>query len=299
MVLAVCGIGLLETGAHYFFKNRAPDLQLWQSMRPRIASLIQRGDIVATAPTWSEPMARKAFGDELMPLTMVARPDDDGFARVLEIGILGQSRQEFATWPIVHHEMVGKFELSIRKNPTWEEVRYAAADHVDAQSLSIAVNRDGSESVCRFDNAAPMTSGNLGGDPTSPSARFTCPGGGIHWVGVTIIDDEKYRPRRCIWSPPSSVGELILRFHQVAFGKKLVGHAGAPWLMVRDGVGPPVQLSASTDKGTIGMVAAADTAGWIRFEWDTVRLAHSISDLELKLARVQGEQRFCFTLEAR
>jgi hypothetical protein len=144
-----------------------------------------------------------------------------------------------------------------------------------------------------------MTAGNLGGDPGSPRKRFSCPGGGFHWVGVTIIDDEQYRPRRCIWAPPSVLGPVILHFRAVPFGRKLVGHAGAPWLMVRDGVGPPISLTASTHGSELGAVAAKDTDGWIRFEWDTERLNDVVADLDLKIAQVHSEQRFCFTLEAR
>lgn len=297
--LLIGGVAVLETILHFTFRDRAPKERQWRDLKPRIAALYQPGDLVAVAPDWGEPMARRAFGDSIMPLSAVARGDDDTFARVIEIGILGKRRTEFASWPIVSHESLGKFELTLRKNPTWQRTRFDAIEHVDAASLSVAIERSNGEEACNFSDFAPMTAGNLGGDPTSPRVRFSCPGGGIHWVGVTIIDDEHYRPRRCIWAPPSTQGTIALRFHQVSFGAKLVGHAGAPWLMVRDGVGPPIALSAGASGTTLGSVAAKDTDGWIRFEWQTEHLKDKTSDLELKIAQTRGEQRFCFTLEAR
>ena len=298
-MLAVLTLALLETGAHFYFKDRAPAQSEWQALKPRVAALAQPGDLVVVAPNWGEPMARLALGDELMPLSMVARAGDDGFSRVIELGVLGQSRSEFSTWPSLRHEHFGKFEIFVRKNPRWEQVRFEALEHVDAQSLSVALIRNGIEEGCPFTNSATMTSGNLGGDPTAPKERFNCSGGGIHWVGITIIDDEQYRPRRCLWAPPSHVGDVLLRFRQVAFGKRLVGHAGAPWLMVRDGVGPAVKLLATTVKGAIGAVAAKDTDGWVRFEWNTEALQNTVLDLDLRLPAITGEQRFCFALEAR
>jgi len=298
-LIGVCAVALVETALHFVFRDRAPTKQQWHEVSSRIAALYQRGDLVVVAPSWGEPMARETLGDSIMPLSAVARAGDDAFARVLEVGILGQKRTEFSQWPALRHETFGKFELSIRHNPSWQQVRFDAVEHVDQASLTVSMQRPNGEEPCQFSDTAPMRAGNLGGDPTSPRSRFSCPGGGIHWVGVTIIDDEQYRPRRCIWAPSSTLGSVVLRFRQVPFGTRLVGHAGAPWLMVRDGVGPPIAVTATTAGGVIGAIGAKDTDGWIRFEWNTDRLQNSVSDLELRIAQTPSEQRFCFALEAR
>jgi len=251
------------------------------------------------APSWSEPLARETLGAALLPMSMVARAGDDPFARVIEIDILGQHDAAFAQWPVVRRESAGKFELLVRRNPSWQRVYYDALQQVEPSSMSVSIARAGGELSCGYSDVAPMAAGNLGGDPTSPHARFSCPGGGIHWVGITIIDDEQYRPRRCIWAPSSTLGEVVLRLRRVPFKSRLVGHAGAPWLMVRDGAGPAISVTATAAGGPVGSVAAKDTDGWIRFEWNTQSLANSTSDLELRIAQTRREQRFCFTLEVR
>ena len=300
LIVCVCLIAVWETAAHFVLNGRAPSSQEWQGIKPRVSALFNRGDLVIAAPAWGEPLARQALGDALMPLPVVARADDDEFPRAIQIGILGQERREFSDWPELHRETFGKFELSVRKNPTFEPIRYQLLEHVDSTSMTVSQLRNGHDEACPFNDSAAMSAGNLGGDPTAPKMRFVCSGGPLHWVGVTIIDDEKYRPRRCMWAPPLAAGPLVLRFYQVPFGRHLVGHAGAPWLMVRDGVGPPITLTASTSRGTLGSVAAKDTDGWVRFEWNTESLENTTADLQLSIVGAQGgDQRFCFTLESR
>jgi hypothetical protein len=295
LVLVVSLVALCEAASHFIFRQRAPGLQDWQRIEPRVASLSQPGDLVVVAPEWAEPLARQAFGDALMPLPMVARAGDDDFSRAIEVGILGRTRSELSGWTPIQRESFGKFEVTVRKNPTYAQSRYRFVDHVDSASLSVARRRGDTEQPCSFSESAPMTAGNLGGDPTSPKVRFNC--SDSSWVGVTIIDDERYHPRRCIWAPAIPGAPLVLRFHQVPLGRKLVGHAGGPWLMVRDGAGPPIALGAATAQGEIGSVAAKDTDGWVRFEWDTVS---KTDDAQLTVAATGSvEQRFCFTLEVR
>jgi len=299
LVLSVCLVALGEAAAHFVFRSRAPSASDWQALKSQLAPLYKSGDLVAVAPDWGEPLARQALGDAMMPLSMVARADDADFPRALQISFMGQRREELSRWPEARREKLGPFSISILTNPNWKAARYQFIDHIEATSLSVSVSRGGVDEACPYSESAQMSAGNLGGDPTSPKVRFSCPGGSFHWIGVTIIDDEQYRPRRCIWAPPNAAGPVNLRFRQVPLGKKLIGHAGAPWLMVRDGVGPPISLSIANSQGKLGSFAAKDIGGWIRFEWDTQVLENTTSDLQLTIVGTgHGEQRFCFTLES-
>ncbi len=38
-------------------------------------------------------------------------------------------------------------------------------------------------------------------------------------VGATVIADEEFRPRRCLWSHPFARGEIVTRFHHVPLGR--------------------------------------------------------------------------------
>src|SRR5262245_37726671 len=82
--------GLFELGAHVYFSRRAPTTEAWTGVRPFVASAYKPENVVVVAPYWAEPMARLAFGDELMPLRDVARPDVTRYPEALEVSILGQ-----------------------------------------------------------------------------------------------------------------------------------------------------------------------------------------------------------------
>src|SRR4051794_6255769 len=89
LALAVPVLGLLELAAHFFFSHRAPTKEQWADVRPLVASWHHPGDVVVISPFWAEPMARLKFGDAMMPLREVARPDITRYARALEVSIVG------------------------------------------------------------------------------------------------------------------------------------------------------------------------------------------------------------------
>jgi len=300
LVFVVIALAVGESAAHFVVKNRAPSLQDWQRLKSKVASLYRPGDLVAVAPAWGDPLARQALGDTTMPLAMVARSEIGDFPRAIQIDFLGQKRKDLVTWPEIHQESFGPFTLLVQNNPHFEPARYQFIDHIEDKSMTVSVLRSGNEQACAFSESAPMSAGGLGGDPTSPRLQFSCPGGAFHWVGVTIIDDDEYQPRRCIWAPPNPAGPIILKFHQVHLGRKMVGHAGAPWLMVRDGVGPAVSITGATSQGQLGSTRVKDTDGWVRFEWNTQPFENSVADVQLTIVGTPShDQRFCFTLESR
>lgn len=251
------------------------------------------------APSWADPLARQHLG-ELMPIQMVARGGDEACARAIEIDFMGQSTAAIHRWPIENSKNVGPFQIKQRRNPHWVPSRYAFLEHIAPEALQVTVVDGNDPQECPFETKAPMTSGGLGGDPTAPRQRFHCPSGGYRWVGVTIIDDQNYQPRQCIWVPPPRRGSLTLRFTQVPLGRKLVGHAGGPWLMVRDGVGPAIRLSAAINGRTLGERPLRDTDGWTAFDWDTLSFNETVGTVELTVTGSPDvDQRLCLTLDAR
>src|SRR6266536_5522047 len=82
-------LGLVELGAHFFFSRRAPTHDQWSEVRGLVASWYEPGEVVVIAPHWAEPMARWSFGESLMPLRDVARPDVTRYAKALEVSVLG------------------------------------------------------------------------------------------------------------------------------------------------------------------------------------------------------------------
>src|SRR6185312_11155566 len=103
------------------------------------------------------------------------------------------------------------------ENPAPRKVIYDFVDH--ARPGDADVRNTDPEAACPWNANAQIVAGGLGGHPTFPKERFECPIGVFFNVGVTVIADEEFRPRRCLWSHPPLRGEIVTRFHDVPLGK--------------------------------------------------------------------------------
>jgi hypothetical protein len=299
--LAVPAAGLIELGAHYYFAGRAPKVEEWADLRPAVEQLRKEGELVVVAPQWAEPLARQAFGDALMPMRDVARPDDSGYARAIEVSMLGQHAAELRGWTRLESERHGAFELSVLENPRAEKVLYDFVDHIDPSAAEVAeLEGGGAPRPCLWRDNASVTNGALGGNPTFPSHRFSCASGEWFFVGVTIIDDNReYQPRRCIWSHPSPAGPTSIRFRSVPLGRTVHGFAGLPWLLFRDGVGAPVELEVLVDGHSVGKATHRDQDGWSGFSFPTGREGGT-GEVEFRVSTANAKDRhFCFAADMR
>ena len=188
---------LIELGAHLYFAWRAPTQAQWQAAAPQIAPLRKPADLVVVGPQWAEPIARMVLGDSVMPLRDVARPDESRYATAMEVSILGQRSKYVRGWQELERHKIGKFVVRRLQNPGVQKVLYDFVDHVEPSSTT-ALLHDGPERPCPWSDHAQTYAGLLGGPPTFPSRRFVCPGASQLFVGVTVVEDQDYLPRRCI-----------------------------------------------------------------------------------------------------
>lgn len=264
LLLALPVAGLGELGMHFFFARRPPTFEEWGAVREPVLRFADAGAPVVVAPGWADPLARQALGDERMPLSHVARPDVDRFERAVELSILGQRAPELSGWVEVAAEQHGKFLLRRLENPRYRPVVF---DFVEGARPPLAeVMTTEPREACRWNEHAKTMSGGLGGNPTFPAQRFECPSGAFFHVGATVIADEEFRPRRCLWSHPPKSGEIVTRFGDVALGETIEGHSGMYWIIERERKGAPVTISVRVDGEEIGQVTHADGDGWARFE---------------------------------
>lgn len=297
--LLVPALGVLELGLHVVLAHRAPSVEAWRALAVPALALKRAGEPVVVAPEWAEPLARLTLGDRLFPLGELARADDRSVSRVLELDELGARAPAFVTWRVVSEKREGPFVLRVLENPSPLRARYRFLEHVRPGELSVALVRDGVERTCAYTEHAHATAGGLHGQVAAPSERFQCPGSAELFVGVTVIDDQNYRPRRCIWAHPPQEGTLRLRFAAVPLGTKLRGFAGLSYFLFRDGVGPPITLTASSGAATFGSASHRDESGWSGFELSTAALAGQTADVDLKIQSAGSFRRdYCFAMEA-
>jgi hypothetical protein len=262
--LAIPLLGLLELGAHRWLSRRPPSFDAWLEITSLVREMKQEGDLVVIAPAWADPAARRAFGDALMPLRDVARPDVTRYAHAIEVSILGERAEEVALFREVGRRADGKFLLRRLENPSPAHVLYDFVDHLRPPIADVRGTEP--DVVCTWNERAQIVAGGLGGHPTFPPERFECPGGVFFNVGVTVIADEEFRPRRCIWSHPFARGEIVTRFHDVPLGQVIRGHGGMYWMIERERRGAPISLTVRVDGEPVGSVVHKDGDGWALFE---------------------------------
>ena len=263
--LGVPVLGVAELGGQLWCEHRAPREDAYLALREPIAAAKHPGDVVVVSPRWAEPLVRRALGAELMPLAEVARPDLTRFRRVLEVSVLGERSKELRPFHEVERQSVGPFVVRALENPHFEQVRYDFVDHVAPPYASVF----GTDPPvhCDYSEHAPVLSGGLGGHPTFPADRFLCPNGEFFNVGVTVIADERFLPRRCIWSHPFATGAIVTRFIGVPLGERIEGHGGMYWITERNGTGAPIRLDVAVDGDVVGSYIHSDGDGWSSFDF--------------------------------
>lgn len=290
-------LGLLELGGHFFFAGRAPRIEEWRAVRGVVEELRKNGEVVVVAPAWAEPNARHAFGDALMPVRQVARADESAFKRAIEVGILGDRAPELDGWRAITERREGKFRFRVVENPSPASVMFDFIDEL--KSATVADKAGGATTPCRYETNARRDAGGLHGHPAFPSERHVCSGGDWHFAGVTVIEDEQWRGRRCIWAEPAGNKTLSIQYENVPMGDVVRGYATLPWWIEREGKGLPVNLDVFVDGARIGHYVHRDGDGWKLFKFRTGAKGKHAT-VEFRVSSPGGRDRqFCFAADTR
>lgn len=292
-------LGLAELGGHIYCGQAAPRLREWQNLRPLVASLRRGAGLVAISPRWAEPLARTAFGEDMMPFIDLTRPDESAYPRVIEISAFGQRTPELEGWREVGSRAAGPFVVRALENPRPESVRFSFVDDLDPRRVQVSEGDEGALSPCPWTERAVARTGGLHGAPAFPKKRFRCMSHELVFVGVTVIDDQEYRPRRCLWAHPPVEGGLRIGYSGVPRGRKIVGYSGLPWFLMREGMGPPVELNVRVDGKSVGTIVHRDRDGWKRFELAITEGDRSV-DVEFRVSSdTFADRQFCFYADVR
>ena len=131
LVALVPLFGLTELGLHQWFSSRAPAFEDYAALAPQLLALKKPGEPVVVAPRWAEPLVRQAAGTAF-PLHELARADDTGFRRFLEVSLLGAEAEALAEFKLLERRRVGPFELRVRENPRHEPIEFCLLYTSDA-----------------------------------------------------------------------------------------------------------------------------------------------------------------------
>jgi hypothetical protein len=286
-------VGLVELGLHELFARRAPGFEDYAEMAPALLKLKQPGVPVVVAPAWAEPLVRQA-APSAFPFVELTRPDDTGFASFIEVSLLGQRAPELASLSVRSEQSAGKFRLRVLQNPRPEPAQFDFVTAVEAGEVEVFTKLGEQLTACPLDTRPRTLTGGLHGHLAYPRKRHECLGG--RFVGVTVLDDAAYRPRRCILAQAPVSGSVVLRFNAVPKTAKFVGFRGLSYFLERDEVEPAAELELREAGQQLGRFQVVGADGWRRF--DVTRAAPEAS-IEVEVRAAKPGVDACFALEAR
>lgn len=291
-------VAIAELLAARYFSRRTPTIEEWRAIAQPVARIRQPEDALVVSPTWAEPLARHTLGDRLWPLADVARPGFEGARRAIEISILGQHAAWLSGWPIVSELDQGAFHLSVHENPNYSAPLTNLLERVQRGDVAVFRMHEGTRYECHYKRNVQPSTGGLHGHVAFPRERFICGDSDVEFVGATVIDDEHYRARRCIWAHPVREGTLWLRFESVPLGATLRGHVGLSYFLMRGGKGTDVVMDVFVDGKQVGEVVHKDQLGWQPFRFSVTGGVGRSGRLEFKIHSQRFEARhFCFFAE--
>lgn len=292
LLCAVPLIGLAELALHV--KQTGPDVvpaSDWERARDIVKADLKPEDLVLFEPFWADPIGRETFGGEIMTMRRSGFSDLRRFQRTYEVSIRGDHEPELATWKKVKEERAGGVTVTLLENPEYTPVLEDLIDLVGPDRLAVTAG----DTPCGFTRGA--TSGGSTVVPQGllvPGDKFVCSGG---HVGVAVLHALDHHPHVCIYATPMATS-LKLRFKDVAFGSRIVGHSGVQWVDERTPTPEKIQLQFSAFDHGIAPVFHKVGAGWTGFELPTEDLAGKKGDLVVEIEPAK-ERQFCFEATTR
>jgi hypothetical protein len=306
MACALPALALVELGAHWrqVTKPSIPNDLL--AARTWVAARQQPQDAIVFAPTWIDPLGRKAFAG--MQSTEAATfGDPSRFARIFEVTLGDAEIADGRQGSAVEEATFGAIRVHLTPNTQFAPTARPFALSVDPAHLSAGVQASeaagGAYSTCEF--ARTGGSGGIWSPPTAPQ-QFGCGYAAISRVVLPMLD---YRPRSCLFAPPPGGSKrLVLRFADVQFQSKIEGYHG---LMVQaeHGLdGADVSLEAFVDaelpdrrvvRRSLGSAVHRDGEGWRKFTFETAGLAGQTGDLTLEIQSLAAGRQYCLDADTR
>ncbi len=301
--LAVPLLALIELTGEWAIEARVPKPEHWRAAHDFIAHERRDGDLVTSAPLWTDPLARMYFRD-MISLSDAARPDATRYARAWVATIRGKENPDLRNWREQSATSFGRVTVRLMVNPSPARVLYDFVEHLRPPAVTVERVEGESRRACMFSAGLVVAGGGLGQGALPGPERFQC-GEGWNYVGVTIIEDMDHRGRRCIWSHPVQGGVMVTNFDGVPIGRALHGHHGLAYEAERgddfgNDLGGPVELRVLVDGQPVGTSVHHDGEGWKGFEFDTRAWAGSNRRVTFEVRSERaGMRHYCYEGDTR
>jgi hypothetical protein len=265
--LALPLFALCEVAAHAATRARVPERADWVDAARFVRSQLAPGDLITSAPGWTDPLLREVLGDRI-DLAMAGRSDDAGYERVWSLSIRGARAAELQRRVPDVQRSFGRVRVeraALGASPVLFDFTRAL------RSAEVASGPRERERSCRLGELAPGRGGGLGLGALAPRERFECGRGA--WVAAVVLEDLALQPRYCVRQPPVERGPLRVRFRDVPLGQRLVFYGGLYYEdeRMRRGADVHARVLASVGDATRELLKMThrDGEGWKRLELAT------------------------------
>ncbi|MEO6952855.1 MAG: hypothetical protein ABI321_13705, partial [Polyangia bacterium] len=194
-------------------------------------------------PAWADQTGRAHLGD-VMPVKMVARSDDDEYARIWELSIRGGHSNDTLGMKPASEEHFGHVTLRSFDRPAQTVLRDLSADFPQARVTSRRVGEGADEHPC-------------GGTGKERQCGSTT-------VGQRVMEID-YKPRRGVLAPVIP-GQIVSIAYDDVEGGLLVGYAGLHDYYARKSASGVVSFRVRVDSTKSILMPLRNEDGWKRFE---------------------------------
>ena len=237
-------VALVESGLGLFQAESVVPASDWDAAAARVRASLQPSDLIVFAPAWADPTGRLHLGD-VMPVEMVARSDDDAYARIWELSIRGGRSEDTLGMTPASVEQLGGVTLRRFDRPATKVLRDLSADFPQARVTARRVGEGADEHPC-----------------AGTGRERLC---GSTTVGPRVMEVD-YRPRRGVLAPVIPGQIVSVAYDDVEGGGVLVGYAGLHDYYARKSASGVVSFRVRVDSTKTILIPLRNEDGWKRFE---------------------------------
>ncbi|MEM9190123.1 MAG: hypothetical protein AAGF12_13145 [Myxococcota bacterium] len=264
IAIALLGIAVAEFVGLGLIWSRVPDDSDWVAAASFVLEEHADGDLIASVPHWTGPVARNHLGDK-MTAAEAGYSSLAGYRRFWVFSIRGHDSADAPDRPPDLQRQFGR--VTVRRWDLSPSGRvFAPVEAFEDSTVELVAGGEARECQPR---TGPATAGGLGAGPSQPRASRNCDPGRPHlWVGPTVIQDFAMRPRYCIRVHPQGMEPIRIRYRDVPLGERLVLFGGLPYVYERARKAD-VYAVVRVDGEIVGRMVHHDGDGWKRMEVET------------------------------
>jgi len=184
---------------------------------------------------WWRPLGRSrscARRAGAFPIGELTRADDSGFPGFLEVLAAWSGRARARGVSGAADAASGPFRVSLHQNPTPEPASFDFVTAVESGEVEVFVEVDPSAEPVPARRARAHVDRRFARARSVPRVRYECGDG--RFVGVTLIEDQAYRPQSLHPGASARRGSVVLHFTPVPASPRFVGFAGFSYFLERD-----------------------------------------------------------------